>query len=322
MKARTIKKIIREKVDEWLASIDDADLREILKKKVVVTGGCIASMLLREKVNDFDVYLRDRDACLRDRDACLRVARYYVGRFKPKNAAGIPCQIYVYEDDPDRVSIVVKSAGVASEEGTDDPYEYFEGRPDGDLAAERYVTAVMNDPGEIEDANEEIQDAVTEAIDEGAPYRPVFLSTNAITLSKRLQVVIRFYGEPNEIHANYDFAHCTSYWRSWDDELVLRPEAMEALLTRDLRYVGSKYPLCSLIRVRKFIQRGWQINAGQILKMVMQLHDLDLSDPKVLRDQLTGVDAAYFCEIMAKLRDKDPEKVNSAYLCEIIDRMY
>ena len=38
--------------------------------------------------------------------------------------------------------------------------------------------------------------------------------------------------------------------------------------------------------------------------------------------QLTGVDVAYFLEVIAKLKEKDPEKVNSAYLIEIIDRMF
>lgn len=92
------------------------------------------------------------------------------------------------------------------------------------------------------------------------------MSTNAITLSHRLQIVNRFYGKPDEIHDNYDFVHCTNYWTSWDSELVLRPAALEALLTRELRYVGSKYPVCSLIRVRKFTARGWSINAGQIFE--------------------------------------------------------
>ena len=54
----------------------------------------------------------------------------------------------------------------------------------------------------------------------------------------------------------------------------------------------------------------------------MQISELDLSGPKVLEDQLTGVDSAYFMELMTKLREKDPEKVNAAYLVEIIDRMF
>lgn len=56
--------------------------------------------------------------------------------------------------------------------------------------------------------------------------------------------------------------------------------------------------------------------------MMMQISELDLTDPKVLEDQLTGVDSAYFLEVMTKLRENDPEKVNAAYLVEIIDRMF
>lgn len=32
-------------------------------------------------------------------------------------------------------------------------------------------------------------------------------------------MVIRFYGEPAEIHANYDFVHCTSDWQLWTGNL-------------------------------------------------------------------------------------------------------
>ena len=76
------------------------------------------------------------------------------------------------------------------------------------------------------------------------------------------------------------------------------------------------------MRIRKFIKRGWNINAGQILKAVVQLQEVDLFNPEVLEDQLTGVDSAYFVEIIAKVKAKDPEKINGAYLIEIVDRMF
>jgi hypothetical protein len=180
----------------------------------------------------------------------------------------------------------------------------------------------MQDPGAIEDAYEETESTALDAIDDGKQkYRPVFMSTNAITLSNKLQLILRFYGEPDEIHKNYDFVHCTNYWTS-EGHLELRSAALESLLSRELRYVGSKYPICSIIRLRKFIARGWTINAGQIVKMVMQISELDLTSIEVLRDQLTGVDVAYFIELINKIAEKDPNKVNSAYLIEIIDRMF
>jgi hypothetical protein len=313
MKAKTIKSVLRKKVDEWLATIDDEAVRNAAARDTIVTGGCIASMLLKETVNDYDIYFRTHATA-------LAVAKYYVNRFRPSVQKGIGCAITV-EDKEDRIKIVIKSAGIASEGGTEKPYEYFEARPEGE--ASEYVSDVMTDAGDIQDRLEETKEKAQQADDDGRPaYRPVFLSTNAITLSHRIQIVVRFHGEPDHIHENYDFAHCTNYWTSREGELVLRQPALEALLARELRYVGSKYPICSIIRLRKFIARGWSVNAGQILKMVMQANELDLNKIEVLQDQLTGVDAAYFCEMLGKLKDKDAEKVNAAYLIEIIDRMF
>ena len=310
MKAKTIKMVIRKKVDEWLATIEDEQLRKDLKDKVIVTGGCITSMLLREPVNDYDVYLRDREIT-------IRVAEYYLKKFKPPKFKRNPLHVtemYVNTDEPDRVKIHVKSAGVASEEG-DEGYQYFEGLDDAQsIETAEYLERVMEKPEPSEhDENYVEKDT----------YRPVFISSNAITLSDRVQIIVRFYGEPDEIHNNYDFVHCMNYWTSWNHgALTLRPEALEAILTKELRYVGSLYPLTSVIRTKKFLLRGWTCNAGQYLKMIMQLNALDLNDVKVLEDQLVGVDVAYFAEVISKLKDKDKERVDNAYLVELINRMF
>jgi len=316
MKSKTINAVLHKKIGAWLRSIEDDSVREMAQKNTIVTGGAIASMLLNEPVNDYDIYFRDRATT-------IAVARYYMSRFKVKERQGIPCEMRLVGDDGEpindtnptgRVKIMIQSSGIASDEGTKKPYEYFEARQDD--AAGQYVGELMG--GDIEDAT----DAIERELPDDNDYRPVFLSTNAITLSGKIQIVIRFFGNPDEIHENYDFVHCTNYWTSWDHKVVLRQDALESLLARELRYVGSKYPVCSIIRLRKFIRRGWTINAGQILKILMQANALDLTDPKVLEDQLTGVDAAYFIEILEKVKVKDPNKIDTAYLVEIIDRMF
>lgn len=312
MKKQTIKKIIKAKMDDWFDSIEDEKVRELAKKNTIITGGCIASMLLNEPVNDYDVYFKDRRTA-------RKIAKYYIKRFKIKKRNGIPCKIFVDDEYVDRVKIVIKSAGIASEEGTKKEYRYFEAQPDEQ--SENYITDIMSNSGEIEDSYDDLNEKAQE-IDYGPKYRPVFMSTNAITLSHKVQLVFRFFGPPEEIHENYDFVHCTNYWTSWNNELVLNQEALEALLAKELRYVGSKYPLCSLMRIRKFIKRGWNINAGQILKAVMQLQELDLSDVDVLEDQLTGVDSAYFVEVINRLKEKEAKRIDTAYLIEVVDRLF
>ena len=248
MKAKTIKAVITKKMNAWWESIDDEALRTQVKKNTIVTGGCIASMFLKEPVNDFDIYFRN----LATAEA---VANYYVGKFNA--AMGYNLQV----DTTDGRVRIAKHIGGRGETAGD--------------------PATLADTAEIEDTYEQTQDAALQVDPVPATYHPVFLSTNAITVANKVQLVLRFYGEPEDIHKNYDFIHCTNYWASWTGDLTLHKEALESLLSRELRYVGSKYPICSVFRLRKFIKRNWTINAGQILKMAYQISELDLTDVKV-----------------------------------------
>jgi len=314
MKRKTINAIITKRMKEWWATIEDEELRKLVERDTIITGGCIASMFLNEKVSDFDVYFAKRETA-------FLVAKHYVEKFieRRKTATGqqTPVRLECGDEPDGRIKIVVKSAGIAGEDGSGSEYDYFESRPPEEAGA--YVGEVMDDPGEIEDTYEATQEAAQENEDE--TFRPVFLSTNAITLSQRVQIIVRFWGDPDEIHSNYDFIHCTNYWTK-KTGVVVREGALEALLTKELRYVGSKYPVCSVFRIRKFVQRGWTINAGQILKICHQISELDLNNLEVLEEQLTGVDVAYFAEVIQNLKAKDKERVDSAYLVEIIDRMF
>ena len=157
-------------------------------------------------------------------------------------------------------------------------------------------------------------------------YRPRYFSTNAISLSDGIQLVIRFYGDASEIHTNYDFVHCTCSYDYKTNEVNLPAKALEAIINKELYYCGSKYPLCSIIRSRKFITRGWTINAGQYLKMCLQLNEINLKDLKVFADQLAGVDSAYFNAAIARIQEKqekEPDfKIDNTYLFEIINRIF
>jgi hypothetical protein len=96
---------------------------------------------------------------------------------------------------------------------------------------------------------------------------------------------------------------------------------MESLLAKDLYYCGSKYPICSIIRTKKFIRRGWKMSAGQYLKMCLQISALDMADPRVVREQLTGVDIAYFSHIVQWIEDHPAEAAMPRYIENMIDAL-
>jgi len=181
----------------------------------------------------------------------------------------------------------------------------------------------------VEEKENRIRVIVPSAGVAGAKYKegylPVFVSSNAITLSDDVQLVNRFYGNPEEIHKNYDYVHCTCYFIPHKNELVLPQKALESIVTKELKYVGSKYPLASVIRSRKYIQRGWSINAGQYLKMILQCGELKLDDANVLEEQLTGVDLTLFRDIIEqiKIQSVKPDFVISTeWISEVIDQVF
>lgn len=310
MKKKTINSVICKKFDEWIATIEDVHVKSLVEKNSIVTGGCIASMLLREPVNDFDVYFSDKETV-------KSVAEYYVKQFNEANGeSGYVLDGAVKNlDNPDmkggtalnmtedRIKIIFESAGVGKEDGALPDETEIEEWPDGKPVVE----------------------------EESKPkFRPIYLSCNAITLSHQVQIVIRFYGDPDNIHQHYDYIHCTNYWLSKDRQLTLKQPALEALLAKELVYVGSKYPLASVIRTRKFLKRGFNINAGQYLKMAFQISQLDLTNIAVLEDQLVGVDVAYFNHLITALvqhSEKQKEegkefKLEYSYLATIIDKIF
>jgi len=197
MKAKTIRKILKAKVEDWIKNVDDEAVAKVIADSTIITGGSIASMLLKEPVNDYDVYFKSREAA-------EVVAKYYVKQYIDAVKPTIVPKVVALQN---RISIIVQSAGMSSEDTDDGSYKYFETLPEDSVAGSEYV-----DPVELEDS------PITDN-SKGKKYRPVFMSSNAITLANKVQVIIRFFGSPDEIHENYDFAHCTSWWSSWDNHL-------------------------------------------------------------------------------------------------------
>lgn len=264
-----IKKEISAKIESWLETISDENVRTLAGENTIITGGAIASMLLGEQVNDFDVYFRDQKTA-------VAVAKYYVKSINEYDVEVILEDLdNIRGNTESRVIIRIPSDGLMS-----------------------YKTPKKD------------------------KYRVTFLSENAITLSNKIQIIIRFHGEPHEIHDNYDFAHAKCYWDHGKKILDLPAFAMECMMSRTLHYTGSLYPIASIFRMKKFIERGWRITAGQQLKIMWQISEIDLTDPAVLREQLTGVDLAYMRHLINVMQGLDKDDLNSTYVGKVIDRIF
>ena len=285
MQTKTIQKNIENKMNEWLETIADKNLRKDIGANLLVSGGCIASMFLGEDIKDYDVYLQKQDVL-------AELARYYTKDI---------INIKVF-DGNEKDSLI---------------YEKKEGQNifaiSVDNLKSNQVKLFFNDLTGGMRVNEEREIKEKE-------YVPLYFSPNCISLSNKIQVVLRFNGNAQEIHKNYDFVHATNYYTS-EDGLVTNKNALESLLTKQLKYQGSLYPLTSILRMKKFVKRNWNINAGEVLKIMFQISELDLYDPNILEEQLIGIDVAYFAKVIEILRGVK-EKITSISLNKIIDRVF
>jgi hypothetical protein len=308
-KRRTINLILDNKINDWIKSIEDEQLQNLVKKDAFLSGGAITSLLLDEKINDYDVYFKTEETA-------YQVACYYVEQFKKNNPDKL--NHYVPEvkrvelqnrfgKPEERIVVWMKSAGVIGEEQTD--YSYFELTPEA--PEDRFMSSLGEEPMEIIENRKK----------EKAKYRPIFMTDNAITLSDKIQLIIRFHGQPEDVHKSFDFAHTHNYFDYEKRDITLHPLAMESLLSKDLKYLGSYYPIATLFRLRKFLERGWRISAGEILKIVWQINELDLNNKAMLRDQLIGVDLAYMTELIHKITNTT-ERVDSSYIAKLIDKIF
>jgi hypothetical protein len=265
-KRKTIAQTIEEKINKWLATIEDTELQKEVKNNYILTGGAIASMLMGDLPNDYDVYIANVDVA-------EKLALYYV-----KQLTGGDLTDVKVEKSKGRVEVKITSSGVLDRK----------------------------------DMGKEPQDS--------GKYRVLLITSNAITLSNNLQIVLRFVGPAKKIHKNYDFVHATNYYTKATG-LVLHQEALESILARELKYVGSLYPVCSVFRIKKFINRGWTITAGETLKILFDVSKLDLSNIEVLEEQSTGVDTAYFEDLVDRLKGGG-KGIDRTYLFELINDVF
>jgi hypothetical protein len=294
MNSKNISKALNAKLSKWVETIDDKDVVKTIKENALITGGAIVSLLNGEIPNDYDVYFKTLESC-------EKVTKYYANKWNNSHIGQKTVEVKI---ENDRIQCFIKSIGAVIEDGENAI----------DDNTEPYATENIEEPTK---ENPEI---------EKPKYRPRYFSTNAISLSDGIQIVIRFWGPVEEIHKNYDFEHCKCSY-DWNENKVDLPvKALECIINKELYYSGSKYPLCSIIRTRKFISRGWTINAGQYVKMALQLNELDLKDLNVFKEQLVGVDSAYFSaaiEAICKKQENEPDfKIDNNYLFEIINRIF
>ena len=359
----------------YLKSIKDENVRNLVSKSTIISGGAIMSMLCDEEINDYDLYFKNKETA-------LAVMQYYANLFN--NAAGnktnkdgfnpgimvidgekfrteylkkyltglcnLEINTYIHDDNllqitfpdfrlpmlykitpPERIRVYISSRGILNASEVAKAYDSIpdervvEDQPDAhgrveDIFGEAEALDTV-DNLTIANSTNMVREILGSKINK---YFPVFFSSNAITLKGKIQLIFRFYGEPETIHENFDFIHCTNYYDCSKRKLVLNNKALESILTKQLYYNNSVFPVSTLFRIRKFMKRGFNISAGEIFKIAYHVSKLDLDDVAVLEEQLAGVDSAYFQSFLAKIKriKANGKDLTDTVIGNLIDKIF
>lgn len=183
MKAKQIEKLLTGVMNNFLDSINDPEIKTIIKENAYITGGCIPSMLIDEFVNDYDIYF------------------------------------YIKED-------------------TEKVKNYFE-------------------------------NSHTKNKDD--KFHVKLITENAINLFDKIQLITKFVGTPEEVTHKFDWQHIKSWYSCKEEKLYLTPDVYQLVVEKELIYTGSDYPLSSLMRLKKYIKKGWNVSNTTILHIALDI---------------------------------------------------
>jgi len=77
MQKKVVKGILNKKFKNWIKSIKDENVRNLVYNNSIITGGAIASLIQNEEVNDFDIYFTNKETT-------RAVAGYYAREFEKR----------------------------------------------------------------------------------------------------------------------------------------------------------------------------------------------------------------------------------------------
>jgi len=128
------------------------------------------------------------------------------------------------------------------------------------------------------------------------------------------QIIHAIYGPPSTVMAQFDFTIAQCAWiPAWDpfeyEKFEIADAFFQHLAQRKLYFTcGTQYPIASLWRMRKFLRRGFTIDAVNLTKIALAIHALKLDTMQQFKEQMLGIDAAWLGPILDEFNDSDSFK--------------
>lgn len=205
----------------------DKDLVDVLKgNKCIIAGGAVTSVFSGSRINDYDIFFREKEA--------IKVVRDYL-------------------------------------DGEDSKYEWV-------ISTD---TAITYKPKK--------------------EHRKLGLRTiQLIILPETIGL------GPADLIRDFDFTICMGAYSFYPESFTLCQDFLKHIAQKRLIFnTNSKYPLSSLFRTRKFMNRGYRISGSETIKLGLSINNLNIKTFGELRRHLLGIDTLFLKPLTDRLLDED-----------------
>lgn len=146
-------------------------------------------------------------------------------------------------------------------------------------------------------------------------YKETYKTNNAITLKRKgfnghvyeVQLITRFMGEPKTILDTFDYTIVQGLYDFTNDSFFFSDNFLVDIARRRLEFTStSQYPICALIRSKKYQERGYTISGANLVSISLAIHRLEIKTYGQLKEQLLGIDTTMFNELT---KDFDDNKI-------------
>jgi hypothetical protein len=142
----------------------------------------------------------------------------------------------------------------------------------------------------------------------------LFKSDNAITYKIEghiIQLIIKVIGKIYDIMDQFDYTICLAGYDISSDTFEFPQEFLLHNSQKKLVFTNNtKYPICSMFRLNKYINRGYKITGIEMIKIALAINNLNLENYIDLKEQLEGIDTFMLQDLTKEFLDKQDVEYN------------
>lgn len=111
-------------------------------------------------------------------------------------------------------------------------------------------------------------------------------------------------GSFDKIFDMFDFTVCMAAYVFSSEKFYFHNSFFKHLAQRRIVFNNkTPFPLASLVRTKKYMAKGYTMSNVETVKLAMAINKLDLTDYKVFKSQLMGIDASILKPMIDKLAE-------------------